>query len=148
MSCLPRIDSHIERSRPSLRSFSEHCRTPKKATSNHPPPRQPDAAVQPQEAHWLRPGQWVERSAAPFSRSKTGKKKKTPQVQGKPVCSKTSVDGGGKWRSRGTHLTVAIVVILASLSQWNGPVFSHKTQRWETLVTLYEKNTSIFKWRP
>ena len=75
MSCLPRTDSHIERKPAKPEVVQRTLQDPKKATSNHPLPRQPGAAVQPQEAHWLRPGQWVERSAAPFSRSKTKKKK-------------------------------------------------------------------------
>ncbi len=44
-----------------------------KAASNHCLPRHPDFSVKPQEARWLRPGQWLERRAAPLSRSKLKK---------------------------------------------------------------------------
>lgn len=72
--------------------------SPKMAASNHRPPWQPNFSAEPQKARWLRPGQWQERSAGPFSCSKL-KKKKT-QMQSKVVCTETRLDGRGQRRSK------------------------------------------------
>lgn len=139
----PAHASHTVRKPSTPEVFQRTLQDPEKTMSNHCLPLQPHFSVTPQEVHWLRPGQGLERSAAPFSRSKL---KKTPRVQGKPVCSKTSVDGRGEQRRTEPLWQMLFLVFLPAFLNGASAIKPSSEKHWLHLMIEYSTDYHLKLW--